>query len=84
MLRQATALLNGDGLQPDEADEGRTWLLAGFRWILVDECQNIGPDEHDLISALADLTLANADDKLRLFAEGDDDRTIYGYILIVE
>ena len=53
MIRQATALLNGDGLPPDEADEYRTRLLDGFRWILVDEYQDIGPDEYDLISALA-------------------------------
>ena len=79
VIRQATALLNGDGLPPDEADEGRAQLLAGFRWILVDEYQDIGPDEYDLISALAGRTLAEADDKLSLFAVGDDDQNIYAF-----
>ena len=50
LLQQAAALLRGEGLPPDEADEYRTRLLAGFRWILVDEYQDIGPAEYGLIS----------------------------------
>ena len=79
VIRQATALLNGDGLPPDEADEGRTRLLEGFRWILVDEYQDIGPDEYELISALAGRTLPDEDDKLSIFAVGDDDQNIYAF-----
>ena len=79
VLRQAVALLRGDGLPPEEADEHRTRLLAGFRWILVDEYQDIGPDQYELISALAGRTLANEDDKLSLFAVGDDDQNIYAF-----
>ena len=41
MLRQAVALLRGEGLEPEEADDQRERLLAGFRWILVDEYQDI-------------------------------------------
>ena len=76
ILRQAVALLRGEGLPPDEADEYRTRLLAGFRWILVDEYQDIGRDEYGLISALAGRTLTDEDDKLSLFAVGDDDQNI--------
>ena len=82
VIQQATALLNGEGLPPDEADEadeGRTRLLEGFRWILVDEYQDIGPDEYELISALAGRTLPDEDDKLSLFAVGDDDQNIYSF-----
>ena len=79
ILRQATSLLRGEGLPPEEADEMRTRLLAGFRWILVDEYQDIGPDEYGLISALAGRTLAEEDDKLSLFAVGDDDQNIYAF-----
>ena len=79
ILQQAEALLRGDGLPPDEADEYRTRLLAGFRWILVDEYQDIGPDEYGLISALAGRTLPDEDDKLSLFAVGDDDQNIYSF-----
>ena len=53
VLRQATALLRGEGLPPEEANEQRERLLDGFRWILVDEYQDIGPDQYALISALA-------------------------------
>ena len=79
ILRQATSLLRGEGLPPEEVDEMRTLLLKGFRWILVDEYQDIGPDEYDLISALAGRTLAEEDDKLSLFAVGDDDQNIYAF-----
>ena len=79
LMEQATALLRGEGLPPDEADEYRAKLLAGFRWILVDEYQDIGPDQYDLISALAGRTLAEADDKLSLFAVGDDDQNVYAF-----
>ena len=79
VLRQATALLRGEGLPPDEADEYRARLLAGFRWILVDEYQDIGLEQYELISALSGRTLAEEDDKLSLFAVGDDDQNIYAF-----
>ena len=43
VMRQAVALLRGQGLPPEEADEHRERLLAGFRWILVDEYQDGAP-----------------------------------------
>ena len=79
VLRQAVALLQGEGLPPDEADESRERLLAGFRWILVDEYQDINPARYELISALAGRTLPDGDDKLSLFAVGDDDQNIYAF-----
>ena len=79
VMLQAAALLRGEGLPPDEADEFRMRLLAGFRWILVDEYQDIGADQYALISALAGRTLTEADDKLSLFAVGDDDQNIYAF-----
>ena len=79
VLKQATALLRGDGLEQEEAEETRTRLLAGFRWILVDEYQDVGQDEYDLISALAGRTLTDEDSKLTLFAVGDDDQNIYSF-----
>ena len=78
-LQRATALLQGEGLMPDEADEMRDRLLAGFRWILVDEYQDVGPDHYALISALAGRTLSDSDDKISLFAVGDDDQNIYSF-----
>ena len=45
----------------------------------MDEYQDIGPEEYDLISALAGRTLPDADDKLSLFAVGDDDQNIYAF-----
>ncbi len=79
ILRDAVDLLRGKDQPPDEADEYRARLLRGFRWILVDEYQDIGRDEYELISALAGRTLADEDDKLSLFAVGDDDQNIYSF-----
>ena len=79
VLRQAVGLLRGEGLPTEEADELRNRLLAGFRWILVDEYQDIGPDQYELISALAGRTIADEDDKLTIFAVGDDDQNIYSF-----
>ena len=79
VVQQAVALLEGEGLPPEEADDQRARLLAGFRWILVDEYQDIGPDQYELISALAGRTLSSDDDKLSLFAVGDDDQNIYAF-----
>jgi ATP-dependent DNA helicase RecQ len=79
IMQEAVALLKGDGLPPEEADEQRDRLLAGFRWILVDEYQDIGPDQYELISALAGRAQADAEGKLTLFAVGDDDQNIYAF-----
>ena len=79
VLRRAIELLRGVGLPPEEADERRERLLAGFRWILVDEYQDIGRDQYELISALAGRTLEDEAGKLTLFAVGDDDQNIYAF-----
>ncbi len=79
LLRDAANLLRGDGLPPEDAGEQRQRLLAGFRWILVDEYQDIGPEEYDLITALTGRTLPDEDDRLTLFAVGDDDQNIYTF-----
>ena len=79
VMRQAVALLRGEGLPPEEADEQRERLLAGFRWILVDEYQDIDADQYALVSALAGRTLEDRDRKLTLFAVGDDDQNIYAF-----
>ena len=79
ILRQAVALLRGKGLPPDEADEYWSRLLAGFRWILIDEYQDVEADQYELISALAGRTLPDEADRLSLLAVGDDDQNIYAF-----
>ena len=79
ILRRAVDLLHGKGLPPEEADEQRERLLSGFRWILVDEYQDIGADQYDLISALAGRAIEDEAGKLTLFAVGDDDQNIYAF-----
>ena len=42
VMRDAIALLKGEGLSREEAEAQRETLLEGYRWILVDEYQDIG------------------------------------------
>ena len=79
VIHRAVDLLRGQGLPPEEADEQRERLLAGFRWILVDEYQDIDKGQDELISALAGRTLKDDTGKLTLFAVGDDDQNIYDF-----
>jgi len=83
-MKKATALLRGEELEgeeaePEDAEDTRTRLLAGFRWILVDEYQDIGPEAYELIAALAGRTVSDADTRLTIFAVGDDDQNIYAF-----
>lgn len=79
IVMDAVALLDGTGLSKSEAEAQRDSLLDGYRWILVDEYQDIGPEEYALISAVAGRSLEDADLKLSLFAVGDDDQNIYAF-----
>lgn len=79
IIEDAVTLLKGEGLPPEEADEQRDRLLAGFRWVLVDEYQDIGPEQYRLISALTGRTICDDDSRLSLFAVGDDDQNVYAF-----
>lgn len=79
MIRDAIDLLNGDKpcLNVDR-DEMRDRLLAGYRFILVDEYQDIDDLQYQLISALAGRN-RDEDSKLTILAVGDDDQNIYQF-----
>lgn len=79
IVMEAVRQLNPEGLTKSEADAQRESLIQGYRWILVDEYQDIGPQEYALIAAVAGRTLEDADLKLSLFAVGDDDQNIYAF-----
>ena len=82
VLDEASSLLEGTttvcGLEPDELRES---LLAGYRYILVDEYQDIDARQYRLISAITGRSTAKGDDALRLsiVAVGDDDQNIYAF-----
>ena len=79
IILQAVALLRGDGLTKPEAEALRDTLIPGFRWLLVDEYQDIGPEEYALIGAVAGRSLDDPDLRISLFAVGDDDQNIYAF-----
>jgi ATP-dependent DNA helicase RecQ len=78
IVMQAVALLRGDGLAKAEAEALRETLIQGYRWLLVDEYQDIGPEEYALIGAVAGRPLED-DLRISLFAVGDDDQNIYAF-----
>lgn len=79
LLMDAVKLLRGDGLDKVEAEALRDTLIQGYRWILVDEYQDVGPEEYALISAVAGRSLDDPDMRISLFAVGDDDQNIYSF-----
>ncbi len=79
VVLEAVRQLNGEGLSKAEAEAQRDTLIQGYRWILVDEYQDIGPEEYALISAVAGRSLDDPELRLSLFAVGDDDQNIYAF-----
>ena len=79
ILITAAELLEGKNTTSMDPDDQRDRLLEGYRWILVDEYQDLREHEYRLISALAGRTLNDPDAKLTLLAVGDDDQNIYSY-----
>jgi ATP-dependent DNA helicase RecQ len=80
LIPAATRMLRGD--QPVaglDADEVRDRLLAGYRFVLVDEYQDIDEEQYELISALTDRTGRDPEAKLTILAVGDDDQNIYAF-----
>jgi len=79
IIQQAIRLLKGETtVLGVEADEVRDRLLAGYRYILVDEYQDIDEDQYQLIAALTGRT-SSEEHKLCILAVGDDDQNIYGF-----
>jgi len=79
-ITKATALLS----ETESSEDGgtsirRDRLLAGLRYLLVDEYQDINGDHYELISAIAGKSLSNAQDRVNLFAVGDDDQNVYAF-----
>ena len=83
VIDEAIRLLQGGDSTPESnetaAEEQRERLLAGYRWLLVDEYQDVDARQYALISALAGRTLQDPDRKLNLLAVGDDDQNIYAW-----
>jgi ATP-dependent DNA helicase RecQ len=75
LLERAAELLEGKHLAEGE-DDLRERLLRGYRYILVDEYQDIDERQYNLVSALAKRHSEN-DDDLCILAVGDDDQNIY-------
>jgi hypothetical protein len=80
LIPAATRILRGEQPVPGvEADQVRDRLLAGYRYVLVDEYQDIDQQQYELISALTDRTGQDDDTRLSILAVGDDDQNIYTF-----
>jgi len=77
LLEHAAELLEGQHLVEGE-DDLRERLLRGYRYILVDEYQDIDEHQYRLVSALAKRRGdSEGDAALCILAVGDDDQNIY-------
>lgn len=80
IILNAIQLLQGKNQTDDDtADDLRDQLLRGYRYILVDEYQDIDAAQYELVSALSGRTLLDKDAKLTIMAVGDDDQNIYEF-----
>jgi ATP-dependent DNA helicase RecQ len=79
-MAEAVRLLRGEAdVMGDHPDALRDRLLAGYRYILVDEYQDIDQTQYDLISALAGRVERDPERKLTILSVGDDDQNIYAF-----
>lgn len=80
MIQEAVDILNGHkeaaGISPSEA---REHLLARYRYVLVDEYQDIDEIQYKFISALTGRLEQDTESKIAIMAVGDDDQSIYGF-----
>jgi len=79
IVRRAILLLEGQEDSGLDADELRDRLLRGYRFILVDEYQDIDALQYQLVSALAGRTRQEGDAKPSIMAVGDDDQNVYSF-----
>lgn len=77
VLLHAVALLESDTTEAGD-DELRNQLLGGYRYILVDEYQDIDEVQYRLISGLTGRHV-DQEEQLCIMAVGDDDQNIYAW-----
>ena len=83
LIPAATRMLRGEcGIPGVERDEMRELLLSGYRYILIDEYQDINAEQYEMVSAIAGRTLdsKNEEARLSILAVGDDDQNIYTFL----
>jgi ATP-dependent DNA helicase RecQ len=79
LIEEAARLLSGEAAPAGtDADAVRERVLAGYRFILVDEYQDIDAAQYALIGAIAG-RCADPETRLTILAVGDDDQTIYQF-----
>ncbi|AHF67964.1 ATP-dependent DNA helicase, RecQ family [Pseudomonas cichorii JBC1] len=77
VMEEAVELLEGKR-QVEGEDDLREQLMRGYRYILVDEYQDIDDLQYRLVSALAGRK-AEEEGRLCILAVGDDDQNIYAW-----
>ncbi|MFH2059489.1 MAG: RecQ family ATP-dependent DNA helicase [Pseudomonadota bacterium] len=80
IIDEAIEILNGKReIAGIERSEAREVLLAQYRYILVDEYQDIDDRQYQFISALTGRLEQDRDTRISIMAVGDDDQSIYGF-----
>jgi len=80
IIDEAIDILSGNrGIAGVDQSEAREYFLAGYRYILVDEYQDIDERQYRFISALTGRLEQDSDSRISIMAVGDDDQSIYGF-----
>jgi ATP-dependent DNA helicase RecQ len=80
IIDEAIDILNGDRpIAGVDQSQTREYLLAQYRYILVDEYQDIDARQYNFISALTGRLDKDSDSKISIMAVGDDDQSIYAF-----
>ncbi len=80
VIDEAVEILEGNMEIPGvDTGQARQYLLARYRYILVDEYQDIDARQYRFITALTGRLASSDDAKIAIMAVGDDDQSIYGF-----
>lgn len=77
-IDEASDILEGKTPIPG-VEEAREYLTSQYRYILVDEYQDIDARQYRFITALTGRLEADEEARIAIMAVGDDDQSIYGF-----
>ncbi len=78
-IPEATTMLLGTTSDAEQAIRQRDALLGGVDYLFIDEYQDINEESYDFLSAITGRAMGAEQRKLKVFAVGDDDQSIFQY-----
>ncbi len=80
IIIDATMILKGQkNIAGIKSEEIRETFLSEYRYIFVDEYQDIDEEQYEFLSAITGRKAEDKESKISIMAVGDDDQSIYGF-----